>query len=159
HRMRLYVAKVGDIKVEGARELPSVPSSVTVIREPDGRYYASFVVERQPTPLAACDRETAIDLGLKSLADHSDGQRIEYPRLLRSEERRLAAAQRVLARKQSGSRNREKARRRVAVVHRKVRESRLDHAHKTALQSVRDNQAVYAEGLAVAGLARTRLAK
>jgi hypothetical protein len=52
-----------------------------------------------------------------------------------------------------------KARRRVAVVHRKVRETRLDHAHKTALRLVRDSQAVYAEDLAVSGLARTRLAK
>jgi putative transposase len=52
-----------------------------------------------------------------------------------------------------------KARRRVAVVHRKVRDIRRDHAHKTALALVRDNQAVYAEDLAVAGLARTRLAK
>jgi putative transposase len=45
------------------------------------------------------------------------------------------------------------------VVHRKVRDARLDHAHKTALRLVRDNQAVYAEDLYVAGLARTRLAK
>jgi putative transposase len=47
----------------------------------------------------------------------------------------------------------------VAVLHRKVREARLDHTHKTALWLVRDNQAVYAEDLAVSGLARTRLAK
>jgi putative transposase len=58
-----------------------------------------------------------------------------------------------------GSANSAKARRLVAVLHRKVRESRLDHAHKTALRLIRDNQAVYAEDLAVAGLARTRLAK
>jgi putative transposase len=45
------------------------------------------------------------------------------------------------------------------VTHRKVRETRLDHAHKIALALVRDSQAVYAEDLAVSGLARTRLAK
>jgi len=45
------------------------------------------------------------------------------------------------------------------VLHRRVRETRLDHAHKAALRLIRDNQAVYAEDLAVAGLARTRLAK
>jgi putative transposase len=84
---------------------------------------------------------------------------IANPRFLRAKERRLASAQRALSRKQNGSANRAKARRRVAVLHRKVRESRLDHAHKTALRLVRDNQAVYAEDLAVSGLARTRLAK
>jgi transposase len=52
-----------------------------------------------------------------------------------------------------------KARHRVAVIHCKVREARLDHAHKTALRLVRDSQAVYAEDLAVSGLMRTRLAK
>ena len=70
HGERLYVAKVGDIRVEWSRGLPSVPSSVTVIREPDGRYYASFVVEREATPLPACDREAGIDLGLEQPGRH-----------------------------------------------------------------------------------------
>ena len=129
-----------------------------MIREPDGRYYASFVVERPATPLPACEHEVGIDLGLDRLAVTSDGQVIANPRFLRAKERHLAKAQRALARKAKGSANRVKARRRVAVVHRKVRETRLDHAHKTALRLVRDSQAVYAEDLAVSGLARTRLA-
>jgi putative transposase len=65
----------------------------------------------------------------------------------------------VLSRRQKGSANRAKARHRVAVLHRKVRETRLDHAHKTALRLVRDNQAVYAEDLTVRGLMRTRVAR
>jgi putative transposase len=158
-RGRLYVAKVGDITVAWSRDLPSVPSSVTVICEPDGRYYASFVVERAATPLAACGREVGIDLGLASLAVTSDGEVIANPRFLRAKERKLARAQRALSRKQKGSANRARARRRVAVVHRKVRETRRDHAHKIALRLVRDNQAVYAEDLCVSGLARTRLAR
>jgi putative transposase len=159
HSGRLYVAKVGEIRVRWSRSLPSEPSSVTVIRDPDGRYYASFVVERQPAPLPACGRETGIDVGLNRLAVTSDGEIIASPRFLRAKERHLARAQRALSRKAKGSANRAKARRRVAVLHRKVRETRLDHAHKTALRLVRDNQAVYAEDLAVSGLARTRLAK
>jgi putative transposase len=159
HGERLYVAKIGDIKVQWSRGLPSVPSSVTVIREPDGQYYASFVVERPTTPLPACDREVGIDLGLNRLAVTSDGDVVPNPRLLRNKERKLARAQRALSRRRKGSANREKARHRVAVVHRKVRQARLDHAHKVALWLVRDNQAVYAEDLCVSGLARTRLAK
>jgi putative transposase len=142
-----------------SRALPSVPSSVTVICEPDGRYYASFVVEREATPLPACDRETGIDLGLNSLAVTSDGEVIPNPRFLRKASKRLRRAQRVLSRRQKGSANRAKARHRAAVMHRKVRETRLDHAHKVALHLVRDNQAAYAEDLAVNGLMRTRLAR
>ena len=159
HGGRLYVAKVGDIRVAWSRDLPSVPSSVTVIKEPDGRYYASFVVEREATPLPACDREVGVDLGLASLAVTSDGEVIPNPRFLRAKDARLRKAQRVLSRKQKGSANRARARHRVAVLHRKVRETRLDHAHKIALWLVRDNQAVYAEDLCVSGLARTRLAR
>ena len=159
HGQRLYVAKVGDIKAEWSRALPSVPSSVTVIKEPDGRYYASFVVEREATPLPACDREVGIDLGLASLAVTSGGDVIANPRFLRTAQRRLRKAQRVLSRRQKGSANRARARHRVAVLHRTARETRLDHAHKTALRLVRDNQAVYAEDLAVSGLMRTKLAK
>jgi putative transposase len=159
HGERLYVAKVGDMRVEWSRSLPSVPSSVTVIREPDGRYYASFVVQREATPLPACDREVGVDLGLNSLVVTSDGETVANPRFYRAAQRRLRRAQRVLSRRQEGSANRARARRRVAVVHRRVRDARLDHAHKTALRLVRDNQAVYAEDLAVSGLMRTRLAK
>ena len=71
---RLYVAKVGDIRVAWSRALPSVPSSVTVIKEADGRYYASFVVERGVTPLPVCGREVGIDLGLASLIVTSTGR-------------------------------------------------------------------------------------
>jgi putative transposase len=159
HGERLYVAKVGDIRLEWSRVLPSVPSSVTVIREQDGRYYASFVVQRAATPLPTCAREVGVDLGLNSLVVTSDGEKIANPRFYRAAQRRLRRAQRVLSRRQKGSANRARARHRVAVVHRKVRDARLDHAHKTALRLVRDNQAVYAEDLCVTGLARTRLAK
>jgi putative transposase len=159
HGEQLYVAKVGDLKVEWSRVLPSTPSSVTVIREPDGRYYASFVVHREATPLPACDREVGIDLGLTSLVVTSDGEAVANPRFYRAAERRLQRAQRVLSRRRKGSANRAKARHRVAVLHRRVRDARLDHAHKTALRLVRDNQAVYAEDLTVSGLMRTRLAK
>jgi putative transposase len=159
HGSRLYVAKVGDVRVRWSRPLPSVPSSVTVIREPDGRCYASFVVEREATPLPACDREVGIDLGLISLVVTSDGEVIANPRFWRAKQRKLAHAQRVLSRKQKGSANRAKANRRVAAVHRKVHDVRRDHAHKVALRLVRDNQAVYAEDLCVSGLVRTHLAK
>jgi putative transposase len=99
HGERLYVAKVGDLRVQWSRGLPSIPSSVTVIKDPDGRYYASFVVERTATPLPACTREVGIDLSLNSLAVTSDGEVIPNPRFLQAKERRLARAQQALSRR------------------------------------------------------------
>ena len=124
-----------------------------------GRYYVSFVVERAQQPLPSITAEVGVDLGLDRLAVTSDGEIIDNPRHLRSAQRRLGRAQRALCRKQRGGANRRKAVRRVAVLHRKVRETRLDHHHKLALRLVRDNQAVHLENLSVAGLARTRLAR
>jgi putative transposase len=163
HGRRLYLAKVGEVRVRWSRELPSVPSSVTIIREQDGRYYASFVVDRDPTPLPPVARTAGIDLGLISFATiaASDGtiETVANRRHLHAAERRLARAQRTLSRKRKGSANRAKARHRVAVFHRRIRDQRADHHHKLALRLIRENQAVAVEDLAVVGLARTRLAK
>lgn len=153
------LSKIGDVRLAWSRALPSIPSSVTVIREPDSRYYVSFVVQVETNPLPRIASDIGVDLGLSRLAVLSDGTAVENPRYLRRKARALARSQRALSRKKPGSRNREKARVRVAVLHRKVRETRLDSHHKTALRLVRDNQAVYVEDLAVSGLARTRLAK
>lgn len=153
------VAKVGDVRLRWSRPLPSVPSSVSIIREADGRYYASFVVQVQDTPLPVSSNDVGVDLGLTSLAVLSTGEVIANPRHLRNRQRKLAKAQRRLARKQKGANNRRKAARVVAVHHRKVRQARLDAHHKLAARLIRENQAVYVEDLAVSGLARTRLAK
>lgn len=157
------LAKIGDVPIVWSRRLPSEPSSVTVVREADGRYYVSFVVEVPETPLGEAPVVAGVDLGLTDLVAmvRSDGARekIEHPWHLRSAERRLKIAQKVLSRKQKGSANRAKARVRVAALHRRVRECRLDHHHKLAKRLVHENQVVAVEDLAVSGLARTRLAR
>jgi putative transposase len=65
---RLFVAKVGEVPVRWSRQLPSEPSSVTIIREHDGHYYASFVVDVAATPLPEVDRQAGVDLGIARLA-------------------------------------------------------------------------------------------
>ncbi|MET3921081.1 RNA-guided endonuclease TnpB family protein [Arthrobacter sp. UYEF20] len=159
----MSLPKVGRIRFALSRELPSDPSSVSIIRLADGTYQVSFVVDVAETPLGRESRVAGVDVGLTHLAHvvRSDGtrERIENPRHLRAAERRLAAAQRSLSRKQKASANRGKARLRVARLHSKVRNTRLDHHHKLALRLVRENQTVAVEGLNVKGLARTRVGK
>ncbi|MGW2564610.1 RNA-guided endonuclease InsQ/TnpB family protein [Streptomyces sp. NPDC001514] len=156
---RLNLAKIGDVRVRWSRPLPSAPSSVTVIKDSSGRYFASFVVAVDPKPLEPVTAEVGIDLGLTHYAVASDGKVIDNPRFLRRAERRLRKAQQVLSRKVKGSANRAKARIRVARAHTKVADARRDWAHQQTSRLVRENQAVYLEDLAVSGLARTRLAK
>lgn len=156
---KLYAAKIGDLDVRWSRDLPSAPSSVTLIKDAAGRYFASFVVDVDTEPLLETDSEVGIDLGLSTFAVLSNGKTIESPKFLRRAERKLRKAQQNLSRKQRGSNNRAKARIRVAKAHAKVRDARTDWAHKNTTALIRDNQAVYVEDLAVSGLARTKLAK
>ncbi|MFD5520693.1 RNA-guided endonuclease InsQ/TnpB family protein [Streptomyces sp. NPDC127066] len=156
---RLNLAKIGDVRVRWSRQLPCAPSSVTVLKDASGRYFASFVVDVEPETLPPVDAEVGIDLGLMHYAVLSDGRVIDNPRFLRRAERRLRKAQQALSRKTKGSKNRAKARLKVARAHARVADARRDWCHQTASGLVRDNQAVYLEDLAVCGLARTRLAK
>ena len=156
---KLYAAKIGELKVAWSRELPSDPSSVSIIKDASGRYFASFVVQLVDQPLPELDTEVGIDLGLATFAVLSNGKTIASPKFFRRAERRLKKAQQALSRKDKGSKNRAKQRIKVAKAHATVRDTRADWAHKHSTQIIRENQAVYVEDLCVNGLARTRMAK
>ena len=142
-----------------SRPLPSEPSSVTVIKDSAGRYFASFVVQAGPGALPEAESVVGIDLGLRHFAVLSDGRKIASPRFLRRAEKKLRRAQRALSRKEKGSRNRDRARVTVARAHARVADARRDFCHQLSTALIRENQAVAVENLAVRGLARTRLAK
>jgi putative transposase len=156
---KLRLPKIGDVPVGWSRPLPSEPSSVTVIRDSAGRYFASFVIQTRPGALPETEPVIGIDLGLKHFAVLSDGTKIASPRFLRRAEKKLRRAQRALSRKEKGSRNRDKARVTVARVHARVADARRDFCHQLSTVLIRENQAVAVENLAVKGLARTRMAK
>ena len=156
---RLRLPKVGDVEVRWSRELPAVPTSVTVIRDAAGRFFASFVVEASPEALPETGAECGIDLGLGHFAVLDDGTKVTAPKFLRRAEKKLKKAQKDLSRKQKGSSKREKARVKVARLHAHVADARRDFHHKLSTRVIRENQAVTVEDLAVKGLARTKLAK
>jgi putative transposase len=157
---RLDIAKVGEVRVRWSRALPSEPSSVTIIREPDGKYYASFVTDAPVTPLPTVQREAGIDMGIMRLATVActDGLRIDVPnpKHLHQKLRKLRRLERAKSRREKGSNNREKARRKVAIQYGKVARARLDYHHKHALALIRENQAIYVEDLNIAGMVKSK---
>ncbi len=156
---RLRLPKVGDVSVRWSRDLPAPPSSVTVVLDASGRFFASFAVEIDSEPLPETTRVCGIDLGLRHFAVLDDGTKVCAPQFLRRAEKKLKHAQRELSRKGEGSKNREKARIRTARLHAKVTDARRDFHHKLSTAIIRENQVVTVEDLAVNGLARTKLAK
>jgi putative transposase len=156
---RLRLPKIGDLDVRWSRDLPSDPSSVTIVKDAAGRYFASFVVQTTDEALPETDSEVGIDLGLTHFAVLSDGTKVAAPKFLRRAARKLKRLQKDLSRKQRGSQNRKKAVVKVARAHARVADTRRDWQHKLSTAIIRDNQAVYVEDLCVVGLGRTRLAK
>ena len=159
---RLHLAKMGT-PLAFTWSWPSLdpaavdPSTVTVSRDPCGRWYVSFAVEvPDPDPLPATSRVAGIDLGITDLAVTSDGQRIANPRHLERRARNLARYQRRMARCQPGSANRAKARAKVARAHRKVRAARADFLHKASTSLVRDYDVIAVEDLAIKNMVRNR---
>ena len=159
----LSLPKIGDVRVKWSRVLPSVPSTVTVVKDSAGRYFASFVIDTNPaadlTRMPEAAGQVGIDLGLTHFVILSDGRKIDSPRFLRRAEKRLRKAQQALSRKAKGSSNRDKARIKVARAHARVADARREFHHQLSTEIIRENQAVAVEDLAVKGLARTRMAK
>jgi putative transposase len=133
------------------------PATVTVSRDPCGRWYVSFAVEvAGPGQSPATGVVVGIDLGIKDFAVTSGGEKIANPRKLARRAQALARYQRRLARCQRGSANRAKARAKVARAHRKVRASRADFLHRTSTALVRDHDVIVIEDLAVTNMVRNR---
>jgi putative transposase len=158
----LYLAKMGTPLAftwswPGIDPATVDPSTVTVSRDPCGRWYVSLAVDTpEPDPLPATGRAVGVDLGVKDFAVTSDGQRIPNPRHLERRARNLVRYQRRLAHCQQGSANRAKAKAKAVRAHRKVRAARTDFLHKTSTSLVRDHDLIVLEDLAVKNMVRNR---
>ncbi|HEU5391188.1 MAG TPA: RNA-guided endonuclease TnpB family protein [Streptosporangiaceae bacterium] len=159
---RLFLAKM-DAPLAFTWSWPGIdpatidPTTVTVSRDPCGRWYVAFAVDiSSPEPLPATGRTAGVDLGIRDFAVTSDGQRIANPKHLERRARNLARYQRRMTRCHPGSANRAKARAKVARAHRKVRAARTDFLHKASTRLVRDHEVIVLEDLAVTNMVRNR---
>ncbi len=156
HSCSVKLAKIGHIPMVVSRPLPSKPSSVTIIKDTTGRYFASFVVD-VPTEIAPqTDNSCGIDLGLTHFAILSSGEKIENPRLHKKMLRKIKKANRRLAKAKKNSNSRKKRKLRLAKLHAKVKDARTDFLHKLTTRLVAENQSLAIEDLNVAGLVKNR---
>lgn len=148
------IPKLGELKL--AEALPEVvrPDMIALERDPCGRYYVSFCARVETSLLPITQRSVGVDLGLTRLATLSSGETIANPRRYEARLRYVRQQQRCLARRQRGSRRREKQRLRVARAHARVRQERSYALHALTTRLIRDYDLICIEDLNVKGLAR-----
>ncbi|MBD2197421.1 MULTISPECIES: RNA-guided endonuclease InsQ/TnpB family protein [Calothrix] len=161
----IYLAKIGNVKPLKSRQLPSAPSSVTVIKDCANRYFLSFVVEIEPIQsvsasgsevrASAKNQSIGIDLGIKTFAVMSNGEKAVSPNYS-NKDRKVRKLQRKLARQQKGSKRREITRLRIAKQHNQIADTRKDFLHKLSTKVVSENQAIILEDLNVSGMVKNR---
>ncbi|HEY9800112.1 MAG TPA: RNA-guided endonuclease TnpB family protein, partial [Leptolyngbyaceae cyanobacterium] len=151
----VYLAKIGNVKPLKSRQLPSAPSSVTVIKDCANRYFLSFVVEIEPIQSNAKNQSIGIDLGIKTFAVMSNGEKAISPDYS-NKDRKIRQLQRKLARQEKGSKRRERTRIRIAKQHNQIADTRKDFLHKLSTKVVSENQTIILEDLNVSGMVKNR---
>ncbi|MEV8034577.1 RNA-guided endonuclease TnpB family protein [Streptomyces sp. NPDC086182] len=154
---RLTLARMCEpLDIVWSRPLPegAQPSTVTVSQDAAGRWFVSLLCDDTLSPAPATTHAVGLDAGITSLVTLSTGEKITNPRHERRDRTRLAKAQRELSRKEKGSANRAKARRKVAKVHARIADRRRDFLHKLTTRLVRENQTVVIEDLSVRNLVK-----
>lgn len=134
---------------EGAR-----PKQCTVKLTPSGKWFILFLCGVEIEKLPPSSKSVGLDMGITSLVTTSYGEKVINPKAAKKYRRRLATAQRHLARKQKGSKRRLRAKRKVARIHEKISEIRKDQLHKLTTRLVRENQAIVVEDLSVRNMVR-----
>jgi putative transposase len=154
-QVRVRFQGVGHVKVNQHRLVRGTVKTVSVKRE-GRRWYVILSCDNVPEEiLPVTGAVTGIDMGVASFLTTGEGKHVANPRYFKTAQDRLAAAQRVLARRKRGSRRRGKARDHVAAVHRKIRNQRLDFVHKTALKLVQDHDLIAHEWLRITNMTRS----
>ncbi|WP_013322048.1 RNA-guided endonuclease InsQ/TnpB family protein [Gloeothece verrucosa] len=161
---QVWLAKCKEpLTIRWSQQLPqnTEPSTITIKLDASGRWFISLLVRDESIePLPKTDKVIGIDLGITSLITTSNGTKVSNPRHFNKLYKKLKRVQKAYSKTQKGSKNREKARLKVAKVHAKIGDSRRDFLHKLTTQLVRENQTIVVEDLAVRNMVKnSKLAK
>jgi len=151
----VYLAKIGNVSPIWSRDLPFAPSSVTVIKDCANRYFLSFVVEVEPVNIDAKNQSIGIDLGIKTFAVMSNGEKAQSPDYSKLD-RKIRKLHKKLARQPKDSQRRNKTRIKIAKLHNQITDTRKDFLHKLSSKIVSENEVIVLEDLNVSGMVKNR---
>ena len=154
--VHLQLPNLGALKLKWSRVPDAPPKMVTVSRDPSGRYFVSFGVIENIEPVPVANGSVGLDLGIKTLVVDSNGGHVLPRRAYYQYQKQLARADRCLSRRVRGSKRWEKQRRRLARIHSRIADTRLDYLHKLTTSLIRNNQLIAIEDLNLTAMRRNR---
>ena len=153
-RSRIKLPKLKWIKAKVHREFVGKIKSATISQNPSGKYFVSILVETEYTSIESTGCMVGIDLGIKDLLITSDGEKFDNIRTTKKYKDKLAKEQHRLSHKVKGSKNWNKQRIKVARIHEKIHNTRIDNLHKISHKLVNENQVIVSENLAVSNMVK-----
>ena len=150
---KIKLPKLKLVKCKVSKQIEGRILSATISQNPSGKYFVSICCTDINIPnLNKTGTVIGIDLGLKEFLVTSDNQHISNPKYLRQSEKKLTKLQKELSRKSIGSKNKNKARIKVARQHEKIVNQRNDFLHKLSTQIVSDYDIICLENLKVSNM-------
>ena len=156
---RLKLSGIGRIAIRWHRPIKGQIKTLRISQRA-GKWFASFsCVVDEAQPLEATGADVGIDVGLSALITTSTGEKVSHPRFYRTGQRRLRVAQRRVARRTKGSKNRRKAVAMLHVQHERIANQRKDYLNKLAHNLITRYDRIALEDLTITRLVHGNLAK
>lgn len=151
---KIKLPKLKWVKAKVHREFTEKIKFATISKVPSGKYFVSILVETEYIPMKDTGNVVGIDLGIKDLLITSNGEKFDNIRSTKKYENKLAKEQCKLSHKVKGSNNWNKQRIKVARIHEKIRNTRIDNLHKISYKLVSENQVIVSEDLSVSNMVK-----
>lgn len=151
---RIKLPKLKWIKTKLHREFVGKIKSATISQVPSGKYFVSVLVETENVSMESTRCMVGIDLGIKDLLITSNGTKFDNIHTTKKYENKLAKEQRKLSHKEKGSKNWNKQRIKVARIHEKIHNVRINNLHEISHKLINENQVIVSEDLAVSNMVK-----
>ncbi len=151
---KIKLPKLKTVKAKLHRKFTGKIKSATISQVPSGKYYVSVLVETNQPQMQHTDKNIGLDLGIKDLCITSDGEKYENPKTIKRYGKKLAKLQRQLSHKEKGSKNYYKQRRKIALCHEKVTNTRKNNLHKISYKIISENQVIVSENLQIKNMVK-----
>jgi len=150
---RLIIPKFGNgIKMIMERKVRGEIKKATLSKTGTGKYFVSILAEKEYQPVEKTNKKVGLDLGLKDFIVLSTGLKVKNGRFLKQYENVLKLNQKHLSRKTKGSNRYQRQKLKVARIHEKILNSRMDQIHKVSSFLIRNFDTIYVEDLNVSGM-------